>query len=62
MGEVRQFPENKKKRKPINIKSIEQLGFLNKEDRDLWITDEKDLMKIMQFIIKEKITIYEDLK
>ena len=47
------------KKKPLNITSVEQIGFLTTDDRDLWINDPADVLKIMRFIIKEKISIKE---
>ena len=49
-----------KKRKSIDIRDVETIGFLNKQDRELWISNPEDIKKIMRFILQEKIQIFED--
>ena len=45
---------------PLNIMDVENIGFLTKTDRSLWIKNPEDMMKIMRFIIQEKIKIIEE--
>ena len=59
MADVIKFPENGKK-KPVSAKDITTVGFLTIDDRDLWIQDAGDIAKLISFIVREKITIYED--
>ncbi len=60
MANVTNFPPEKiLKKKPISVSDIEQVGFLTSTDRDLWIRDKKDIAKIIAFLNREKITIYE---
>lgn len=47
-------------KKPLSINDVEQIGFLNTTDRHLWVSKKADVLKIMQFIIKENITILEE--
>ncbi len=55
------FPMKKgSKKKPLNSKDIESIGFLTIDDRDLFIKDPASIMKIISFIIREKILILED--
>lgn len=59
---VVEFPNKSRKRNPLKANEIEQIGFLTKNGRDLWIQNPDDIVKIMQFIVREKIQIYEDKK
>lgn len=47
-------------KKPLNILDVENIGFLVKDDRSLWIKRPEDMLKIMRFIIQEKIAIIEE--
>lgn len=49
-----------KRRAPISAGEIETIGFITTTDRDLWINNPTDIMKVMKFIIQEKIQIFED--
>ncbi len=45
---------------PLNIMDVENIGFLVTSDRDLWVKRPEDVLKIMRFIIQEKISIIEE--
>lgn len=56
------FPSKSKTqiREPLNIMNVENIGFLVKDDRDIWVKRPEDIMKIMRFIVKEKIMLIEE--
>lgn len=58
MSEVIGFP-GKPIRKVLPVKEVHQISFMTMDNRRLYIDDEAFIMKIMQFIIKEKIKIIE---
>lgn len=60
MSNVLNFPSDKEKRKPLNLKDVDTIAFQTIDDRHLYITDRDQVIKIMRFLIKEKITILED--
>lgn len=37
---------------PLSITDVENIGFLTKTDRDLWVKRPEDIIKIMMFIVK----------
>ena len=45
---------------PLSIMDVEQIGFLSITDRNLWVKNPKDIIRIMKFIIQEKIPIIEE--
>ena len=45
---------------PLSITDVENIGFLTKTDRDLWVKHPEDIKKIMLFIVKEKIPLIEE--
>lgn len=50
----------KNAREPLQISTVEMIGFQTSDDRDLWISDPVLIQKIMMFIIREKIPITEE--
>lgn len=62
MSEVIRFPSKKpsKIKKTVNVMDVETIGFLTKDDRDIFIVNKEDIKKIMRFIISEKIALVED--
>jgi len=61
MAEILLFPNKHKKRKPVQIKEITEIGLMTLDDRVLYIENREDLNKIMRFIIAEKINILEEI-
>ncbi len=59
MDKIIYFPV-KPKRKPFSAKDVDTIGILTKDDRDLYIENKDDISKLISFIIREKITIYEE--
>lgn len=62
MDKVVPFPQKPKPeiKAPLSITDVENIGFLTKTDRDLWVKRPEDIMKIMLFIVKEKIALIEE--
>lgn len=56
------FRPKEKPKSGVPIMDVEQIGFLTIDDRDLWVDNPTDVLKIMRFIVKEKIKITEDQK
>ena len=64
MGDIVEFkPKSKNpkapKRKALKSNEVEIIGFLTVDNRDLWIRKKEDIEKIIAFIAKNKITIFE---
>ncbi len=64
MGDVVQFtpkPKNPKSNvgKPLTAEDIDVIGFLTKDDRSIWIKNKVDIAKILIFITRNNITIFE---
>ena len=51
-----------KKKRTLKTTDIELIGFLTVDDRDLWISDQGDVARIIAFIIRSGIKINEDTK
>ncbi len=49
-------------KKGVCVMDVENIGFLTRDDRDIWIKNKKDIVKIMRFIIDQKITLMEGKK
>lgn len=47
-------------KEPLNIMDVQDIGFVTRDERNLWIKREQDIIKIMRFIIQEKIAIVEE--
>lgn len=58
MSDILKFPS--KKREPLAAKNVELIGFVTKDDRDLFIDKPADIAKIIAFIQREKIIITEE--
>ncbi len=59
---ITEFPKKQPvKREPLGVKEIECIGFLNTHDREIWIDDPVSIAKICAFIVREKITLKEEL-
>ncbi len=54
-----QFPV-KPSRLPLATSDVEVIGFLTKDDRDVYIKKREDIVKLMAFIKQNKITLYEN--
>ena len=62
MKNVLDFPPDKCKRLPLNIKDVDTIAFLTVDDRKLYISDRNTIIKIMRLIVQDKITIIEETK
>ena len=62
MKNVLDFPPDKSKRLPLNIKDVDTIAFLTVDDRKLYISDRNTIIKIMRLIVQDKITIIEETK
>ncbi len=51
---VLRFPEKeqKSKRRPILIRDIEQIKFVTKDDREIFIKDKKEIQDLMLYLIR----------
>lgn len=52
---VAEFPPQPRRR--LSIKEIEMIGFQTHDNRDCFIVDPDDIMRIMKFIVAEKIVL-----
>ena len=59
MDKVLEFPREKQRRL-ISANDVETIGFLTADDRNLHISDPEDIVRIMAFIVQNKIKIFED--
>ena len=66
MGDVVEFKAKTKSKdpknnvgKPLTAEDIDVVGFLTKDDRNIWIKDKKDLAKLLLLITRNNITIFE---
>ena len=60
MKNVLDFPPDKSKRLPLNIKDVDTIAFLTVDDRKLYISDRNAIIKIMRLIVQDKIAIIEE--
>lgn len=60
MTDILKFPGENKRRSPLSVENIEIIGFVTKDDRDLYIDDPAGIAKIIALIKREKIKILED--
>lgn len=64
MGDIVEFKpksQNPKapQKKPLKVDEVQIIGFMTDDDRDLWIRKSEDIAKVIAFIAKNNITIFE---